>query len=62
MAVDEALEAKAAGEARVILFNLSGHGHFDLSSYDRYLRGLLEDYEYPTEKVAEALAALPSVG
>ena len=62
VAVDEALEAKAAGEARVILFNLSGHGHFDLSSYDRYLRGLLEDYEYPTEKVAEALAALPSVG
>ena len=62
VAVDEALEAKAAGEARVILFNLSGHGHFDLSSYDRYLRGLLEDYEYPTEKVAEALAVLPNVG
>jgi tryptophan synthase beta chain len=62
VAVDEALEAKAAGERRVILFNLSGHGHFDLASYERYLQGSLEDYEYPAEKVAEALAALPSVG
>jgi tryptophan synthase beta chain len=62
VAVDEALEAKAAGESRVILFNLSGHGHFDLASYERYLQGSLEDYEYPAEKVAEALAALPSVG
>jgi tryptophan synthase beta chain len=62
VAVDEALEAKAAGEPRVILFNLSGHGHFDLASYERYLQGSLEDYEYPAEKVAEALAALPSVG
>ncbi len=62
VAVDEALEAKAAGEARVILFNLSGHGHFDLTSYERYLSGALEDYEYPAERVAEALAALPAVG
>ncbi|MHB8892492.1 MAG: TrpB-like pyridoxal phosphate-dependent enzyme [Candidatus Limnocylindrales bacterium] len=62
VAVDEALEAKAAGEPRVILFNLSGHGHFDLTSYERFLQGALEDYEYPAEKVAEALAALPNVG
>ncbi len=62
VAVDQALEAKAAGEARVILFNLSGHGHFDLSSYERYLQGALEDYEYPAEKVAEALKNLPQVG
>ena len=62
VAVDEALEAKAAGEARVILFNLSGHGHFDLTSYERYLSGALEDYEYPAERVAEALAGLPTVG
>ena len=62
VAVDEALEAKEAGEARVILFNLSGHGHFDLSSYERYLQGLLEDYEYPAERVATALAELPVVG
>ncbi len=60
--VDEALEAKAAGEPRVILFNLSGHGHFDLASYERFLQGSLEDYEYPAEKVAQALAALPQVG
>ncbi len=59
--IDEALEAKASGEPRVILFNLCGHGHFDLSAYERYLSGQLEDYEYPDEKVKEALAALPRV-
>jgi hypothetical protein len=46
----------------VILFNLCGHGHFDLSAYERYLDGSLEDYEYPAEKVEAALAALPGVG
>ena len=62
VAIDQALEAKEAGESRVILFNLSGHGHFDLSAYDRYLQGALEDYEYPREKVEVSLAALPKVG
>jgi tryptophan synthase beta chain len=61
VAIDEALAAKEAGEARVILFNLCGHGHFDLSAYGRYLDGSLEDYEYPSEKVAEALLSLPRV-
>ena len=61
-AVDEALAAREAGEARVILFNLCGHGHFDLSAYERYLDGTLEDYEYPREKVEAALAGLPAVG
>jgi tryptophan synthase beta chain len=61
VAVDEALAAKEAGEARVILFNLCGHGHFDLSAYARYLDGTLEDYEYPLEKVEAALAGLPKV-
>jgi tryptophan synthase beta chain len=61
VAVDEALDAREAGEARVILFNLSGHGHFDLSSYERHLSGLLEDYEYPREKVEAALAGLPTI-
>ena len=61
VAMDEALAAREAGEARVILFNLCGHGHFDLSSYERYLSGALEDYEYPQEKVEAALAALPGV-
>jgi predicted alternative tryptophan synthase beta-subunit len=62
VAIDQALEAKEAGEERVILFNLCGHGHFDLTSYERYHQGALEDYEYPAEKVAEALAHLPKVG
>ena len=61
-AVDEALAAREAGEARVILFNLCGHGHFDLTAYERYLDGTLEDYEYPREKVEAALAGLPAVG
>ncbi len=62
VAVDEALAAKEAGEKRVIVFNLSGHGHFDLSAYERYLQGQLEDYRYPTERVAAALADLPVIG
>src|SRR6187399_757604 len=61
VAIDEALAAREAGEARVILFNLCGHGHFDLSAYERYLSGDLEDYEYPAEAVEAALAALPAV-
>ena len=61
VAIDEALAAREAGEAPVILFNLCGHGHFDLSAYERYLTGELEDYEYPREKVEAALASLPAV-
>lgn len=58
-AVDEAMRCKESGEARTILFNLSGHGNFDMAAYDSYFAGKLEDYEYPTEKVREALAELP---
>ncbi len=61
-AIDEALAAREAGERRVILFNLSGHGHFDMAAYDQYFAGKLEDYEYPRELVQEALAHLPKVG
>ncbi len=61
VAIDEALDAKAKGEKRVILFNLSGHGHFDLVAYERYLTGKLEDYEYPTEAVQGAIQYLPKV-
>jgi tryptophan synthase beta chain len=61
VAIDEALAARESGESRVILFNMCGHGHFDLTAYQRYLDGTLEDYEYPTEKVREALADLPRV-
>ncbi len=55
-AIDIALEAKAAGRPKVILFNLSGHGHFDLTAYEAYLTGKLKDYEYPAKEVAQALA------
>jgi len=60
--IDEALACKASGEARTILFNLSGHGNFDMQAYDDYLAGRLVDYAYPAEKVQEALAGLPKVG
>jgi tryptophan synthase beta chain len=60
-AIDEALDAKAKGEKRVILFNLSGHGHFDLSSYESYLSGYLQDYEYPSEAIAAAMERLPKI-
>ncbi|HUS14453.1 MAG TPA: TrpB-like pyridoxal phosphate-dependent enzyme [Chloroflexia bacterium] len=60
-AINEALRCKESGEAKTILFNLSGHGFFDLGAYDRYLAGALEDYEYPVDAVQAALASLPSV-
>lgn len=60
-AIDEALEAKALGEKRVILFNLSGHGHFDLSAYDAYNTGQLEDYDFPEEVIATIPQRLPKV-
>src|SRR5258708_30943493 len=56
--VDEARAAAEAGEARVILFGLSGHGHFDLSAYDAYLAGALEDPEFSEEDMEAALARL----
>jgi tryptophan synthase beta chain len=59
--IDEALRARAAGRRTVIAFNFCGHGHFDLSAYERHMTGKLEDYEYPVEKVREALAGLPQV-
>jgi tryptophan synthase beta chain len=61
VAIDEALDAKEKGEERVILFNLSGHGNFDLAAYQAYLAGELHDYEYPKEAVKDALKALPEV-
>jgi predicted alternative tryptophan synthase beta-subunit len=61
VAIDEALAAKESGEPKVILFNLCGHGHFDLSAYEKHLDGTLEDYEYPAERVAEAQKNLPQV-
>jgi tryptophan synthase beta chain len=57
--IEEAEAADAAGEERVILFNLSGHGHFDMSAYEDYLAGKLEDPEFSEEDMNEALARLP---
>jgi tryptophan synthase beta chain len=60
-AINEALDAKSKGESRVILFNLSGHGDYDMSSYQAYLSGKLQDYEYPEEAIRVSLAHLPNV-
>jgi tryptophan synthase beta chain len=59
--IDEALKCRESGEKKTIHLALSGHGHFDLAAYDAYLSGKLEDYEYPKEKVEEALAQLPKI-
>jgi len=59
--INEALEAKKTGQERVILFNLSGHGHFDMAAYEAYFSGKLQDYEYPAEAVAAAQHKLPQV-
>jgi tryptophan synthase beta chain len=59
-AIDEALAAKEAGKGKVILFGLSGHGHFDLSAYENFISGKLVDYEYPGREIAEAIAGINS--
>jgi len=59
--INEALQAKEAGEERVILFNLCGHGHFDMAAYEAYFAGKLQDYEYPAEAVAAAQQRMPQV-
>jgi len=60
-AIDEALLCKASGDSKVILLNLTGHGHFDMASYDKYLAGKLEDYAYPQAAIAASLEHLPKV-
>ena len=59
--LDEAEAAKKAGEKRVIAFNCSGHGHFDLGAYDAYFAGELQDYALPQEEIDKALAGLPQI-
>ncbi len=61
-AIDEALRCKESGEAKTILFNLTGHGHFDMASYDRYFSGELEDFSYPEAAIKESLQHLPRFG
>jgi len=58
-AVDEARTAQEADEERVILLNMSGHGHFDMSAYDGYLSGKMEDFSLPDEALEASLAKLP---
>ena len=61
-AIDEALlQAKQEGKSKTILFNLSGHGYLDLQAYADYHDGKLQDYEYPAEKIREALMKLPVI-
>jgi len=60
-AMDEALDAKAKGEKRVVLFNLSGNGNFDMTAYEAYFSGKLEDYEYPEAAIKESMSKLPKV-
>jgi tryptophan synthase beta chain len=58
-AIDDAVACKKTGEEKTIVISLSGHGHFDLSSYDAYFSGNLVDYEYPEELVKQSLAKIP---
>jgi len=60
-ALEEALRCKREGRAETILFNLCGHGHFDMAAYSKYLAGELSDESYDERELALALAGLPSV-
>jgi len=61
VAIDEALKCKESGESKTILIAHSGHGHFDLAAYDQYLSGKMTDYDFPEDKMKEALSNLPQV-
>lgn len=61
-AIDEAIRSRESGEAKVIAFNLSGHGHFDMAAYDSYFDKKLEDYDLPQSQIDEALKNLPKMG
>lgn len=60
-AIDEALGAREAGEERVILFNISGHGHFDMGAYDEYLSGAMEDHIASEEQLDQARQSIPAL-
>jgi tryptophan synthase beta chain len=61
VAIDEAMKCKESGEAKTILIALSGHGHFDLSAYDAYLSGKLQDFALPEKDIKKALTELPEI-
>ena len=61
-AIDDAMQCKETNQAKAIVFNLSGHGHFDMSAYDGFLEGQLKDIELdPAENIKKALANLPKI-
>jgi len=60
-AMQEALACRESGESKTIVFNMSGHGHFDLTAYEAYLSGKIVDYEHPEEAIRESLADLPKI-
>jgi predicted alternative tryptophan synthase beta-subunit len=61
-AIDEARRCSETRQEKVIVFNFSGHGHFDLAAFESYFAGQLQNYEYPQEKVEEALKHVPEMG
>lgn len=61
VAIDEAVRCKEEGTKKVIAFNLSGHGHFDLGAYDSYLKSELENYDYPADAIEQAIKEVPKV-
>jgi tryptophan synthase beta chain len=60
-AMDEAIRCREEGKSETIVFNLCGHGHFDMAAYDRYMRGDIQDYELPQDEIDKAQAELPQV-
>jgi tryptophan synthase beta chain len=60
-AIDEAIRCREEGRSEVIAFNLCGHGHFDMTSYEKYFAGKLVDYELPQTEIDRAVAQLPTV-
>jgi len=60
-AMVEALAAKEAGQARVVLFNLCGHGHFDMLAWQKYTEGKIEDFEFPEAEMQAAIATIPGM-
>lgn len=60
-AMKEALACKESGEGKVIVFNMCGHGHFDLAAYEQHLADNLEDFDYPEEAIRASLEKVPSL-
>jgi tryptophan synthase beta chain len=61
VAIEEALKCRETGEEKVIVFNMCGHGHFDMASYETYMKGELADFDYPQEEIEKALELCPEV-